>query len=339
MKYCTECGAANKDEAVFCTACGHHLQPAAQPSNASATETIPTPAYAPAPTPKKTTVASVLGGTMFLIFSILMSIVSLIKVIQFNVYMLPITVCTVIITVFCWVLFVSAKASNSTKAIGGISGSLLAAKIVSIVMAVLVIITALGTLILGAALTEVDFLDADDYEELSEMIDLAKDDWDEFTEEYEAEFRELEDAYDEMLEDAEDIPFVTSLFGARDAEEAIILVLEITQLIADNGGVGGLITRFGMYYLVLGVACILFAVGFSICRKYVKDVSMFVGEGAPRSTNGKSAKVWLIIFAVIHFILLFIWPIFSAWSLIRTLCLAGVSAIGFITIGQVDSIN
>lgn len=62
MKYCSKCGNANSDEAVFCSGCGSPLQqaPAApQPAPAPAPEPAPEPtaytAPAPQPTPQQGT--------------------------------------------------------------------------------------------------------------------------------------------------------------------------------------------------------------------------------------------------------------------------------------------
>ncbi len=141
MKICPKCGTTNPDDASACSSCQFSLiprnpisNPQTPPTDTSAPRAEQPKAPAPAIKPISFDTANdasagklvdILGGTAFLVAAILVS-----------VHALSFDVCAILLTIFAWIAFASAKKGEANiQMMRCISGTVFACMIVSIVSA------------------------------------------------------------------------------------------------------------------------------------------------------------------------------------------------------------
>ncbi len=124
MIYCTQCGAANADDAGFCTSCGAPI---------SASNPVETQNPQPQSENKKSALVSAFSGNLFLAICVLISIAT---AISFDAVHL-------LFAIFCWIIYYNAKKDElSVPMMRAVSGTVFAGRIIYFVGAAALLFSA-----------------------------------------------------------------------------------------------------------------------------------------------------------------------------------------------------
>ncbi len=336
MKICPACGASNKDDAIACVTCAYSMSNVAPEKPAEkAPEATPAPeapktqqAYAPefatvppvdtpptlSPADKaKETLARILGGPLFVVASVLISINAL----------LTFGIIQILLTIFCWCTYGAARGGfQKPTMLRCISGTLLAWMIVNIVGSVFVLLGAGAIAAVGAFVPEEALP-----EELYEVLDYTKD---EFYDMYEDEF---EDDVEEFIWEIEqEIPGVGALLSQYSDKELVGFAYDALRVYVTVGGLQGILMICALFIAVNGIMLVLAAIGVGMTRKSAKKLYLAMATGAPMPRGGTAGLVILTLSQILTFALTL--PsqmiVFSATTLIASVAIVAAPIVGIV---------